>query len=86
MANAHDLRLTFRWPLLPNGDAGNGRQTFRTFCGGQLFQTNDPTPGVVRAAALLFSTLDLREGAMRILDAIFEVRFPLPAFAALQQP
>ena len=22
--NSHDIRLTFRWPLLPNRDAGNG--------------------------------------------------------------
>jgi type II secretory pathway pseudopilin PulG len=45
-ANSHELRLTFRWPLLPNGGAGNGRQTFRVFTGGRLFQTNDPSPGV----------------------------------------
>jgi hypothetical protein len=46
LVNSHDLRLTFRWPLLPNGDAGNGRQTFRTFTGGQLVQTNDLHDGV----------------------------------------
>jgi type II secretory pathway pseudopilin PulG len=39
--NAHDLRLTFRWPLLPSGDAGLGRQTFRLLTGGQLCPTND---------------------------------------------
>ena len=41
--NLHDLRLTFRWPLLPSGkvpDKG-GRQTFRTQVGGRLWQTND---------------------------------------------
>lgn len=29
-ANLTELRLTFRWPLLPNGTTGNGKQTFRT--------------------------------------------------------
>ncbi len=37
-ANLHELRLTFLWPLLPNGDTGGGRQTFRTMVGGQLVQ------------------------------------------------
>jgi type II secretory pathway pseudopilin PulG len=32
--NSSDLRLTFRWPVLPNGDVGNYRQSFRTFIGG----------------------------------------------------
>ena len=40
-ANLHELRLTFLWPLLPNGDTGSGRQTFRTMVGGQIYQTND---------------------------------------------
>jgi type II secretory pathway pseudopilin PulG len=40
-ANLHELRLTFLWPLLPNGDTGGGRQTFRTMVGGQIYQTND---------------------------------------------
>jgi type II secretory pathway pseudopilin PulG len=40
-ANLHELRLTFLWPLLPNGDTGGGRQTFRTMVSGQIFQTND---------------------------------------------
>jgi type II secretory pathway pseudopilin PulG len=35
-ANLHELRLTFLWPLLPNGDTGAGRQTFRTMVGGQI--------------------------------------------------
>jgi hypothetical protein len=39
--NAQDVRLTFRWPLLPNGDAGNGRQTYRLLVGGQSFRTTD---------------------------------------------
>ena len=36
LANLHDVRLTFRWPLLPNGETGSGRQTFRAATGGQL--------------------------------------------------
>ena len=34
-ANLHDIRLTFRWPVLPNG-IGNGRQVFRTTVTGSL--------------------------------------------------
>jgi hypothetical protein len=40
-ANLHELRLTFLWPLLPNGNTGGGRQSFRTMVGGQIYQTND---------------------------------------------
>jgi type II secretory pathway pseudopilin PulG len=32
----HDLRLTFMWPQLPNGNLGSGRETFRTEVAGQL--------------------------------------------------
>jgi type II secretory pathway pseudopilin PulG len=39
--NLRELRLSFRWPLLPNGNIGNGRQTFRTTAGGQLLSVND---------------------------------------------
>jgi len=39
--NLYDLRLTFRWPLFPNGNVGNERQIFRTVAGGRLWQTND---------------------------------------------
>jgi prepilin-type N-terminal cleavage/methylation domain-containing protein len=35
-ANLHELRLTFLWPLLPSGNTGTGRQTFRTMVGGQI--------------------------------------------------
>ncbi len=38
-ANLHELRLTFLWPQLPNGNVGPGRQTFRTTVAGQLVQT-----------------------------------------------
>lgn len=39
-ANLHDLRLTFEWPQLPNGNLGGGRQTYRAMIGGQISQTN----------------------------------------------
>jgi type II secretory pathway pseudopilin PulG len=41
IGNLHELRLTFLWPLLPNGNTGAGRQTFRTLVGGQIIYTND---------------------------------------------
>jgi len=40
-ANLHELRLTFLWPLLPNGKTGNGRQTFRTAVAGQIVTNID---------------------------------------------
>ena len=42
--NLHDLRLTFRWPLLARNDLGNGRQSFRTMVSGGIIQTNEPPP------------------------------------------
>ncbi|HVU27892.1 MAG TPA: type II secretion system protein [Verrucomicrobiae bacterium] len=40
-ANLHDLRLTFLWPLLPSGNTGAGRQTFRTLVAGQIIQATN---------------------------------------------
>ncbi len=41
--NLYEVRLTFRWPLLPdNVSTGPGRQVFRTMVSGVL--TNDPAP------------------------------------------
>jgi hypothetical protein len=42
-ANLHDIRLTFRWPLLPNGNLPQNanRQIFRTMVAGELMVTND---------------------------------------------
>jgi len=40
--NLHDVRLTFLWPVLPNGKLGTGRQVYRTMVAGHY--TNDP-PG-----------------------------------------
>jgi len=37
-ASLHELRLTFLWPQLPNGNLGAGRQTFRTMVAGQISQ------------------------------------------------
>jgi prepilin-type N-terminal cleavage/methylation domain-containing protein len=42
-ANLHELRLTFQWPQLPNGNVGPKRQTFRTMVAGQIVWTNDGT-------------------------------------------
>ncbi len=44
--NLRDLRLTFRWPLLPSGQVPDrgGRQTFRTQIGGRVWQANDNGP------------------------------------------
>jgi type II secretory pathway pseudopilin PulG len=39
--NLHELRLTFFWPILPNGGVGGGRQSYRTLVAGQIIQTND---------------------------------------------
>jgi prepilin-type N-terminal cleavage/methylation domain-containing protein len=35
-ANLHELRLTFFWPIQPNGKVGTGRQSYRTLIAGQL--------------------------------------------------
>ena len=39
-----ELRLRFFWPLLPNGNYGSGRQTFRATIAGQLVSTNLTLP------------------------------------------
>jgi hypothetical protein len=41
-ANLFEVRLNFRWPLLPNGDIGNGRKIYRTYVSGQIPLTNAP--------------------------------------------
>jgi len=40
--NLYDLRLIFRYPLLPNGKIGNGREVFRASVSGHLRETNAP--------------------------------------------
>jgi len=39
--NASEIRLTFRWPLLPNGETGPGRQSFRAIVSGSRSLTNE---------------------------------------------
>ncbi len=39
-ANLHELRLTFLWPVRPNGRIGTGRQTYRALVAGQIAKTN----------------------------------------------
>lgn len=40
--NVNDLRLLFRWPVLPNGTIPNyGYATFRSMADGQLLRTNE---------------------------------------------
>jgi type II secretory pathway pseudopilin PulG len=43
-ANLHDVRLTFRWPLVKDTKA-LGRQVFRTLASGPLLGTNDQFSG-----------------------------------------
>ncbi len=38
----HELRLTFLWPVLPNGKVGAGRQTYRALVSGQIEQFYQP--------------------------------------------
>jgi type II secretory pathway pseudopilin PulG len=46
--NLYDLRLTLRWPVRPNGTAGNNQQVFRTLVSGELhtiwIPRNTPPP------------------------------------------
>jgi prepilin-type N-terminal cleavage/methylation domain-containing protein len=47
--NLRELRLTYLWPLLPNGGIGFGNQTFRTMVSGQLNITpvnSGPSPNL----------------------------------------
>jgi prepilin-type N-terminal cleavage/methylation domain-containing protein len=39
--NLYELKLTFRWPVLPGGKIGKGEQTFRTIVAGQLIDPGD---------------------------------------------
>jgi type II secretory pathway pseudopilin PulG len=61
--NARDLRLVFRWPVLPNGQIpGYGLATFRAMTSGMLLKTNDPSAGsdqpmfFVRASSYINTT------------------------------
>jgi hypothetical protein len=37
--NLHEVRLKFAWPVLPNGNTGPGRQTYRSLVSGHLLLT-----------------------------------------------
>jgi hypothetical protein len=39
--NLRELRLKFAWPVLPNGNIGPGRQTYRTLISSHLLVTNN---------------------------------------------
>ena len=42
----YEIRLTFRWPLLPNGRTGGNKQVFRSTVGG-ILTSNVPTKDLV---------------------------------------
>lgn len=42
LANTHDFRLRFRWPVLPNGRVLDYAATFRNVVDGIMVETNDP--------------------------------------------
>ena len=50
--NLHDLRLTFLWPVLPNGKVGNGRQVYRTMVAGSMI--SEPTNAPVNSRHFWF--------------------------------
>jgi Flp pilus assembly pilin Flp len=45
VTNHYELHLDFRWPVLPNGNTGNGQKSFRTLLSGRLIDTNAPGIG-----------------------------------------
>jgi type II secretory pathway pseudopilin PulG len=57
IANMHDVRLVFRWPLQSQGKVGQGGQSFRTVVGGFLQEANEP--GFQRQNPLIPSPYDL---------------------------
>jgi hypothetical protein len=42
--NLNEIRLRFRWPILPNGQTGPGNQIFRSVVGGAIRSTNFYAP------------------------------------------
>ena len=42
--NQFEMRLTFRWPVLPNGQLGGGRQVFRSSVTGTYLTSSPPLP------------------------------------------
>jgi len=45
--NLKQVRLRFKWPVLPNGKTGNGRQVFRTSASGQIAPITSASPPAV---------------------------------------
>lgn len=57
-ANLYDIRLTFRWPVLANGQVGGGKQVFRSSVAGSYLTSSPPLPplpALLRNDALLFN-------------------------------
>lgn len=46
VSNSRELRLTFLWPQLPNGNVGNGRWTYRASVAGQLSMKTNLVPNM----------------------------------------
>jgi type II secretory pathway pseudopilin PulG len=42
--NLYDIQLTFRWPVLPNGQLGGGKQVFRSSVAGTYLTSSPPLP------------------------------------------
>ena len=43
LSSLHDIRLLFRWPVLPGGKVANsGRQVYRSSVSGTIVRTNEP--------------------------------------------
>ena len=53
-ANLRELRLTFLWPQLPNGNVGSGRQSFRTLVAGQIVTNMVSEAGITTPETLYF--------------------------------
>jgi type II secretory pathway pseudopilin PulG len=56
--NLNEIRLRFRWPVLPNGAVGQGTQVYRTLMSG-LLQASNPGNRVVPAANFYFNNAQM---------------------------
>jgi type II secretory pathway pseudopilin PulG len=52
--NLHEVRLSFAWPLLPNGTVGYGRQTFRSMVAGTLTNYYTSMIGLPRGVGFFY--------------------------------
>jgi type II secretory pathway pseudopilin PulG len=62
-ANLYEMRLTFRWPVLPNGQLGAGRQVFRSTEVGNYLTTVPPLPPLSPNNPQPFNRYPLPQGA-----------------------